>query len=61
MYLLTNLRNGHSNGHSNGYTNGGYGQGGSYGAGNFGGGDKMSNLGANLKVQQWGEYSNSLL
>ncbi|KAL8677991.1 MAG: hypothetical protein Q9186_005621 [Xanthomendoza sp. 1 TL-2023] len=50
--------NGYSNGHSNG-TSGGYGAssngygGGSYG-GDFGGsGDKMANLGAGLKTQQW--------
>ncbi|KAL8911058.1 MAG: hypothetical protein Q9171_003705 [Xanthocarpia ochracea] len=50
--------NGYSNGHSNGTSNGygassnGYG-GGSYG-GDFGGsGDKMANLGAGLKTQQW--------
>ncbi|MCJ1339132.1 ATP-dependent RNA helicase dbp2 [Bachmanniomyces sp. S44760] len=44
--------NGYSNGTSNGYGNGG----GSYGGGGFGGGaggDKMSNLGAGLKTQQW--------
>lgn len=43
--------NGYSNGHSNG-TSGGYGAG-SYG-GDFGGsGDKMANLGAGLKTQNW--------
>lgn len=52
--------NGYSNGHSNG-TSGGYGAssngygGGPYG-GDFGGsGDKMANLGAGLKTQQWGK------
>lgn len=56
--------NGGSNGYSNGYSNGGgygngtssYGGGASYGGGNYGGGgggDKMSNLGAGLKTQQW--------
>ena len=68
MLVLTfeccNGRNGYSGG-SNGYSNGdgGYGSstnrygGGSYGGG-FGGGaggDKMSNLGAGLKTQQWGK------
>ncbi|KAL8935617.1 MAG: hypothetical protein Q9211_004602 [Gyalolechia sp. 1 TL-2023] len=43
--------NGYSNGHTNG-TSGGYGAG-SYG-GDFGGsGDKMANLGAGLKTQNW--------
>ena len=51
--------NGYSGGASNGYSNGyGSGYGAStngYGGGDsFGGGDKMSNLGANLKTQQWG-------
>lgn len=61
--VLTLYSNGFSGG-SNGYSNGdgGYGSstngygGGSYGGG-FGGGaggDKMSNLGAGLKTQQWG-------
>ncbi|KAL9122045.1 MAG: hypothetical protein Q9187_001406, partial [Circinaria calcarea] len=56
--------NGGSNGYSNGYSNGGgygngtssYGGGASYGGGSYGGGaggDKMSNLGAGLKTQQW--------
>jgi len=54
--------NGYSNGYggSNGYSNGtngyagsnGYG-GGSYGGGFGGGGDRMSNLGAGLKAQNW--------
>ncbi|KAL1957310.1 hypothetical protein VTO42DRAFT_6099 [Malbranchea cinnamomea] len=44
-----------SNGYSHGYSGGGYG---SYGGGSHGGSyghhsDKMSNLGANLKTQQW--------
>ena len=62
-------RNGYSGG-SNGYSNGdgGYGSssngygGGSYGGG-FGGGaggDKMSNLGAGLKTQQWGKSDTCL-
>ena len=48
--------NGYSNGGSNGYGGGGYGSStNGYGGGSsFGGGDKMSNLGANLKTQQWG-------
>jgi len=49
--------NGHSNGHSNGYgSSNGYSNGASngYASGGYGGGgDKMSNLGAGLKVQQW--------
>lgn len=52
--------NGYSNGTSGGYggSSNGYG-GGSYGGGDFGGsGDKMSNLGANLKTQHWGGSPN---
>lgn len=55
---------GYSNGHrdSNGYRDGskshggGYGSsyGGGYSSGGYGGGDRMSNLGSNLKAQQWG-------
>ncbi|TKA62686.1 ATP-dependent RNA helicase dbp2 [Friedmanniomyces simplex] len=45
--------NGYSNGGGGGYSNGG-GYGGSNGAsGGYGGGDKMSALGANLKTQIW--------
>ncbi|KAL1992179.1 hypothetical protein VTN49DRAFT_4211 [Thermomyces lanuginosus] len=54
---------GYSNGHrdSNGYRDGskshggGYGSnyGGGYSNGGYGGGDRMSNLGSNLKAQQW--------
>ncbi|KAL1976843.1 hypothetical protein VTN31DRAFT_3125 [Thermomyces dupontii] len=54
---------GYSNGHrdSNGYRDGskshggGYGSsyGGGYSSGGYGGGDRMSNLGSNLKAQQW--------
>ncbi|KAK0873661.1 ATP-dependent RNA helicase dbp2 [Friedmanniomyces endolithicus] len=45
--------NGYSNGGAGGYSNGG-GYGGSNGAsGGYGGGDKMSALGANLKTQTW--------
>ena len=56
--------NGYSNGHSNGTSNGygassnGYG-GGSYGGDYGGSGDKMANLGAGLKTQQWGEWRRS--
>ena len=54
-----NLPSSHSNGYSNtngysgggGYGNNGYGNTNGYGGGN--GGDKMSNLGANLKAQNW--------
>ena len=56
-----NYSNGYSNGGTYGASTNGYSGGGSYGGGSFGGGaggDKMSNLGANLKTQQWG---NSLL
>ena len=58
--MLTFFRysNGGSNGYSNGYSNGG-GYGSSGGA--FGGGDKMSNLGASLKVPQWGEFLAELI
>ena len=61
--------NGGSGGYSNGYSNGssagygastnGYSGGGGYGGGSFGGagGDKMSNLGAGLKTQHWGELT----
>lgn len=61
VYSGSNGFSGGSNGYSNG--DGGYGGssngygGGSYG-GSFGGGaggDKMSNLGAGLKTQQWGK------
>ena len=60
---------GGSNGYSNGFSNGGgyggstngYSGGGGYGGGGYGGasfggagGDKMSNLGANLKIQSFG-------
>lgn len=51
--------NGYSGGGSNGYSNGyggstnGYGGGSGFGGG--AGGDKMSNLGANLKTQHWGK------
>lgn len=52
--------NGYSGGYggSNGYSNGasnGYSSGGGYGGGGYGGsgGDKMSQLGANLKTQHW--------
>lgn len=60
---------GGSNGYSNGFSNGGgyggstngYSGGGGYGGGgaSFGGasGDKMSNLGANLKIQSFGMTS----
>lgn len=45
--------NGYSNGNSNGYGNGN-GYGGGYGGGGYGGGgDRMSNLGAGLKQQNW--------
>ncbi|KAM5430533.1 ATP-dependent RNA helicase dbp2 [Microsporum canis] len=44
--------NGYSNGHSNGPSSYGGGFGGGYGAGGAGG-DRMSNLGAGLKTQQW--------
>jgi hypothetical protein len=44
---------GGSNGYSNGYGSGNTGYGGASG-GYGGGGDKMSNLGAGLKVQHWG-------
>jgi len=56
--------NGYSGGGSNGYSNGyggstnGYGGGSGFGGG--AGGDKMSNLGANLKTQHWGESGASL-
>ncbi|SMY20930.1 unnamed protein product [Zymoseptoria tritici ST99CH_1A5] len=48
--------NGYSGGGGGGYQgSGGYGQGGGGGGGGFGGagGDRMSNLGAGLKTQQW--------
>jgi hypothetical protein len=51
--------NGYSNGHGGGYGGGGYG--GGYGGGRGGGfgggagGDRMSNLGAGLKKQDWGK------
>lgn len=48
--------NGYSGG--NGYSSGGYGGGGGYGAS---GGDRMSNLGAGLQKQNWGEFTLYLL
>jgi ATP-dependent RNA helicase DDX5/DBP2 len=49
----SNGYHGSSNGHSNGY-GGGYGNGGAYGrGGGNSGGDRMSNLGAGLKEQEW--------
>ena len=71
MYRYGGGSNGYSGGGSNGYSNGyggggggyggstnGYGGGSSFGGG--AGGDKMSNLGANLKTQQWGELFRTL-
>jgi hypothetical protein len=53
--------NGYSNSNSNvnGFSGGGsgYGSGGGYGNSFGGGGDRMSNLGANLKEQDWGKIS----
>jgi ATP-dependent RNA helicase DDX5/DBP2 len=53
--------NGYTNGNTNGYSGGastnGYG---SYGGGGYGGGapgDRMSNLGASLQKQNWGEIA----
>ena len=59
--ILTCSERGYSSGYgaSNGYSNGGYGASGGYGSGGYGGGagggDRMSNLGANLQKQHWGE------
>jgi ATP-dependent RNA helicase DDX5/DBP2 len=48
--------NSHSNGNVNGYSGGsaGWGSGGAGGYGGAAGGDRMSNLGANLQKQSWG-------
>lgn len=63
-FYSSSSRNGGGGGYSNGYSNGG---GGSYGGGSYGGGyggrggggagagDRMSNLGAGLKKQDWGK------
>ena len=59
--ILTCSERSYSSGYgaSNGYSNGGYGAAGGYGSGGYGGGagggDRMSNLGANLQKQHWGE------
>lgn len=46
-------------GYSGGGGGGGYSGGGGYGGG--GGGDRMSNLGAGLKTQSWGEHYRQIL
>ena len=46
--------NGYANGHSNGYGSAnGYSGNGAYASNGYGGGDRMSNLGAGLKEQHW--------
>ena len=52
LIQFSRYSNGGSNGYSNGYSNGGgYNSSGAFG----GGGDKMSNLGASLKMPNWGK------
>lgn len=48
---------GYGGGRGGGYSGGGYGGGGGGYGGGAGGGDRMSNLGASLKTQDWGEFS----
>ena len=62
LLRYSNGSNGYSNGYGGGYgSSNGYGgsngYSGGYGGGGFGGGDKMSSLGAGLKTQHWGKVA----